>query len=277
MSISIDGNSLVFDGTVTITNFTDPTTGVVTLILSPNGGLGSIPALIQGEPGLPPIFDSVTVHQVNPGDTIPTSTFNLVTPGGAGTASHYTADIYVSKGDTGTTGASTNILAAPDVTGTATDKYILVYASSDSKMHFQAQKVGDLFIPSSISSTSGNSASRTLCSFTIPAQAFDYRPSAWGHCIVSGTVNTRVDLVARLNNATTGDQFGYGYGIAGVTDRPILLPGIPAGSAGTYAKISAGNAATVYFQAEQKNVSTTDSWTTNNASTTFEVKLNPVP
>jgi hypothetical protein len=276
MSISFDGNSLVFDGTVTITNFTDTTTGVATLMLTPNGGLGSFPTLAAGESGLPPVFDSVVMNEVNPGDTLPASTFTLVSPGGPGVASHYVANLYVHKGATGSTGPSTNISAAPDVEGTLTDSYILVYNTADTKWKISAQKVGDIYVPSTISSTSGNASTRTLCSFTVPALPYDWRPLAWGQCIVSGTINTRVDLVARVNNATTGDVFAKGFGLAGVTDRPYIIPAIPPGSASSYAKVSAGSSATIYLQAIQQNGGTTDSWTTDTATTTFELKVNPV-
>src|SRR6185312_17245739 len=86
MSISIDGTSLVWDGEVHITNFTDPDTGVVTLTLTPAGGIGSLPALVDGTPGVPSPPRNVTVNEVAAGTTLPAPVVTIVDPGGAGTA-----------------------------------------------------------------------------------------------------------------------------------------------------------------------------------------------
>lgn len=280
MSI-LDGTQIIWDGEIHITNATDISTGVLTLVLTPKGGVGALPALTAGPAGVPPVIDTVTVESVDPGDTLPPPVWTLVSPGGAGIASHYTLKIYVYKGDTGDVGPSTNILDAPDVdavTVPPTNGYILVYNSTTGKMTFGSQLVGGLFVPASATSTSGNGLSRTLCSVTVPSQPFDWRAVPSGQTIVSGTVNTRVELIARIANATTGQQCGYGMGLAGVAPPPVtLIDAMPLGSTTGYATISAGSPATIYLQAEQKNTGTTDAWTTSNLSTLFQVLVSPIP
>jgi hypothetical protein len=279
MSI-LDGTQIIWDGEVHITNATDISTGVLTLVLTPKGGVGALPALTSGPAGPPPVIDSVTVTSVNPGTTLPAPVWTLVSPGGAGVASHYTLAMSVYKGDTGLTGPSTNILAAPDVDVTTvapTNGFQLVYNSTSSKMMFAPQLCGPVIPPATINDTSGNATSRTLASITIPSQKFAYRVIPSGQSVISGTVNTRVDLVARIANATTGDQCGYGLGLNGPTDRPTLIDCMPAGSATGYATIAAGAPATIYLQAEQRNTGTTDSWTTSHLSTNFQVQVSPIP
>jgi hypothetical protein len=276
LAISFDGTTLIWEGEVHITNFTDPTTGVVTLTLTPSGGVGALPALVAGTPGLPPVFDSFVTHMVDPADTLPPSTVTLVSPGGPGIASHYAIDVYVYKGAAGSPGASGTLLGASDaVVSSPADGYTFQYSSADGKMHLVAQRIGGLYLPTSIVSTSGNAATRTLATVGIPGQPFDYRPLVWGYSIVTGTINTHVDLIARIASAT-GDQVGRCPGIPGPVDRPILIPAFGGAINTTYGKVSAGSGVTnLYFLAAEQS-GTSDSWTTNSATTACTVKVEPI-
>ena len=100
MALTIDGNSLVFTGTLTVTNFTNPANGVCTLVLTPDGGVGTLPALLAGTPGLPPTLAVGTVTTLSPGAD---ATFDLVetSVGGAGTASAYTINVGLPQGQAG--------------------------------------------------------------------------------------------------------------------------------------------------------------------------------
>lgn len=100
MSITQNGNSFTWDGTVTLTNATDLNTGVATLILTPTGGVGQLPVLAQGAPGLPPVFDGVTVATLAAGSPA-TANFTTNTNGGAGIASHYTLALGIPAGASG--------------------------------------------------------------------------------------------------------------------------------------------------------------------------------
>ncbi len=284
MGLTVNGSDITFEGQIQVVNGFNPDTGVAYLILTPSGGFGSLPFFSTGDPGLPPVFDEITVEEVEPGDPLPSPNpvVTVVNPGGAGVASHLKLKFYVHKGEAGDAGTFT-ISGADDLDGTpgaGTDTYMLLYRNSDSKWVMSAQKIGGAYVPSAISATAFNAtATRTLASVNIPAQPFDWRPRCFGQALITGSVDTRVDLVARLNNATSGDQVGYSKGVAGAAPPPnILIPAAPAGSAipGSYGRVTAGNAATVYFMAEQKAPSS-NSWSTPaSPDTTFWVEVAPV-
>jgi hypothetical protein len=277
VSLSFDGTTMIFEGTVTLTNATDLTTGVATLMLTPAGGVGVLPALIDGPPGLPPVFDAITVTQVPYGTAVAAPVLTQVSPGGFGVASHYTLAIQLNSGQQGPTGTST-ISGSTDIEGTPVDKYILVYDAANSAWQVTAQKVGGLYMPGTINSSAGSNTSRVLASMTIPAQPFAWRPLVFGQCIVSGTSNTRVDLLARIANADTGDQVGRAFGVAGATPPPAIIIPAYGGSLGgtTYGEVAANTAATIYYTATQQNSSTADSWSTSAATTSFMVQVQPL-
>lgn len=285
MGLSIDGNDILFDGQVRVTNGQNVDTGVAYLILTPSGGVGTLPFFATGDPGLPPVFDSITVEEVDPGDPLPSPNpvVTLVSPGGSGSASHYTLKFYIHKGAEGEAGtftfAGADDLAASPSLGAGTDGYILVYDHDETEWVPTAQKVGDLYVPGSITSkASNNTSTHAICSISVPAQPFDWRPVCFGQSIITGSSDTRVDLVARLDNATTGDVVGYSYGVVGATPPPnILIPASPAGSSvpGSYGKVDAGNAGIIYFRAEQKAASS-NNWSLSNSNTSFAVQVQPL-
>lgn len=280
MPLTVNGNDIVFTGEVRVVNGFNPDTGVAYLILTPTGGVGALPFLATGLPGLSPVFDSMTVIEVESGDPlpVPNPVVTLISAGGAGVASHYTLTFYIHKGATGATGSPT-IAGSSDISGTPTDTFTLIYRSSDSKWVITAQKIGDLYVPSAITSKAFNNASpHLICSVNVLAQPYNWRPICYGQSIITGSADTRVDLVARLNDAAAGDTVGYSYGLAGTSPPPnILVPASPAGSAipGAYGRVTAGNAATVYFRAEQKAASS-NSWSLSNTSTSFAVQVSPL-
>jgi hypothetical protein len=166
------------------------------------------------------------------------------------------------------------------VTGTATDGYYLTKTtvSGTGKATWTAPKVGGQYWPASIANTSGTDGqNRTLCSVSIPAQPFAWRPRVFAQCIIGGTANTRVDLIARLNDAIAGDIVGRSFGQVGATPPPaVLVSGPPAGALTTAGQVAAGASAVIYLRAEQQ-ASTTDAYTTAGVSTSFMVEVAPVP
>lgn len=287
MGLTINGNDITFEGQVNIVNGFNPDTGTAYLILTPDGGVGVLPFFNEGAPGLPPEFDSITVTEVEPDDPLPSPNpvVTTVSAGGAGVASHYTLEFFIHKGEAGTTGAneiSTAVdLADSPALGVGTEEYILVYDSLNQEWVPTAQKVGDAYVPATINSTAfNNTANRTLASVVIPAQPFNWRPRCFAQMVVTGSSDTRVDLVARLDDASSGDQVGFSKGLAGATPPPnILIPAAPAGSGipGSYGVVDAGVAATVYLRAEQKAPSS-NSWSTPaSPDTTFWVEVAPIP
>ena len=287
MPITVSGNDIEFTGTVRVVNGFNPDTGVAYLILTPDGGVGSLPFLAQGLPGLPPVFDNITVEEVDPGDPLPAVNPEVtpVSMGGPGQASHYNLKFYLHRGTPGTSGTS-SISGASDIDTSVTldsgaNGYVLVYNSTTNKWVPTAQKVGNAYVPGAISATAyTNTTNRTLASVSIPAQPFDWRPRCFATTTVTGSADTRVDLVARLNDADSGDVVGFAKGVAGAAPPPlVLIPASPAGSSvpGAYGRVSAGQSATVYLRAEQKAPSS-NSWSTPAApDTTFLVEVMPLP
>jgi hypothetical protein len=288
VGITVDGADIVFTGTLRLVNGFNPDTGVAYMILTPDGGTGAIPFLAEGQPGLPPVFDSMTLIEVDPADPLPTPNpvKTVVDPGGPGLAAHYTLTFYLHKGATGLQGAneiSTAVdLATSPALSANTNAYILVYDATNQVWVPTSQKVGDSYVPSAFASTAFNTASpRTLASVTVPPMPFDWRPKCFGQVIVTGSSDTRVDLYARINNAASGDQVGYSKGVAGASPPPnILIPAAPVGSAvggsGTYGRVLAGQQAVIYLRAEQKAASNS-SWSTSGApDSTFWVDVSPL-
>lgn len=282
MSITVDGNSFSWDGTVTLTNTTDLNTGVAHLLLTPSGGIGSLPVLAQGDPGLPPVIDSVTVTQIAADATASPPKWTLVSPGGAGVASHYTLEIEVNRGATGSSGSFTLAGATDLIAGSPNDQQIFKWSATDNAFRYASQLCGDTYSTQSFTSYSGNATIATLGTITVPAQQFNWRPRVSGQAIATGTSNTHVDLVCRMNNASAGDQVGYGFGItgagsAGVPDYPITLnQAFGSAITGSYGVVASGSTATFYFLATQ-TAPTTDAWSVSNSTCYFSVKVEPIP
>lgn len=290
MGVSINGNNITITGaTIEVVNGANDESGVSYIIITPEGGVGFLPFLAQGLPGQPTYFDTVTYIQLADGVAlpVPNPVKTLIDPGGSGLPARYSLVFYGNAGPTGGTGspsfALASDLASSPALGALTDKFVLVYRTSDSKFVPMAQKVGDRWIQSTISSTAFNSTTpRLLSTIAIPAQAFDWYPEPFASTVITGSVDTRVDLVVRLNVVASGDEVGFGKGFTGVNAAGIptvLIPESPAGSAvpGAYGKVAAGAGANLYLRAEQKAASS-NSWSTPaSPDTTFWVKVNPIP
>lgn len=277
-----DSQYYIWTGDVRIPKSYDPSTKSAIILLGPEGGIAEIPALVKGDPGQPATFDSAINFTALAYDdpTADSATISTLTPGTSSTAPVYRLNLALHKGSPGATGTSA-VLTASDVTGTATDGYYLTKTtvSGVGKATWSAPKVGAQFWPASISNTSGSDGqNRTLCSVSIsPAPAFDYRIRVHAQTIITGTANTRVDLIARVDNATSGDIVGRGFGIAGATtDRITAVSSIAPGSASTVGKIAGGSTTTVFLRAEQQ-ASTSDTYSTTGVTTSFLVEVVPIP
>jgi hypothetical protein len=124
-------------------------------------------------------------------------------------------------------------------------------------------------VPTVVNSTSGNSATRTLCTVGFAALPYPWYPIVSGSCIISGTANTRVDLFAAMNS-TTGQQVAYADGYTGDTGSAgarVLAWNLPTSL--SLAKVPANTTATIYFVAQQQNVGVGDSWSTAALTTRF--------
>jgi len=275
-----DENYYIWQGDVRLAKTFDPTTKSAIILLGPDGGIAEIPALVKGDPGTPATIDSTINFTALAWDdpTADSASFSTLTPGTSSVSPVYRLNLSLHKGSPGAAGTST-ILGANDVVGTATDGYYLAKTtvSGVGKATWVAPRVGGQYWPASISNTSGTDGqTRTLASVSVPAQPFDYRLRVHAQTIITGSVNTRVDLLARLDNATSGDVIGRAYGLTGATDRLVLVSGVAPGSASTVGRVTAGAASTVFLRAEQQ-ASTTDSYSTSSSTTSFMVEVVPLP
>ncbi|AAN12681.1 minor tail protein [Mycobacterium phage Omega] len=282
MALTIDGANITFDGRVTVVNGFNPDTGVAYLVLTPEGGFGELPFFSAGTPGLPPEFTEIKMTPVDPDDPLPTPNpvVTPVDPGGPGLPSKYKLEFFVHSGQKGDEGpvviANADDLATSPALGGGTNGYTLVYRSSDGMWVPTAQRVGNMYISEAIASTSASvTSTRLLSSITIPAQPFNWYPRVFAQTQVAGAADTRVDLIARLNDPASGGMVGYSKGLAGVTPPPnVVIPGFTVGSA--LPTVSAGNAATIYLRAEQQ-ASTSSSWSTPaSPATTFCAEVAPL-
>ena len=279
--ISVDGNSLVIsNATITVENAFDQSNGAAVIIITPAGGLGTLPALLQGQPGLPPVLRNITTHPVPAGTALPSpsSVWTPIAPGGPGVASVYDLDIWVNSGEAGTAG-SYSIAGSTDLSGTATNNWTLVWNAISNQFEYQPLYVGATYWPSTINNTSGFTAQntpRTLTSISVPALPFAWTPVMFGQTVVTGTVNTVIELTANLGSAS-GQQVGVGFGVTGQASQTVVLQsGIPAGSASGYGQVAANSSATIVLSATQ-TANTTDSWATSSATTSFQLTPSPVP
>jgi hypothetical protein len=282
LTITQNGNTLTWTGQVTLTNATNITTGVATLMLTPNGGVGNLPVLASGPSGPPPVIDSVSVTQIAYSASPSAPVWTLVSSGGPGVASHYTLSFEVNEGSPGSAG-SYELQNATDLTaGTAAVGSVLAVNSlSPITFGYVAQPAGNAYQSVSFTAASGNSSPQTLATLTVPAQPFNWLPDCVGWAIPSGTANTHVDLRVLLNNPTSGQQVAYGYGITGAgTTWPALpvplLPAFGGAITGGYGQVNAGSAASFYFQCLQ-TASTTDSFSVPTTSMYFKVNVIQVP
>lgn len=278
--MSQDGNSIILTGvTLTLSNAFDPTTGVMTLTITPSGGLGTLPALMDGQPGLSPNIQIGTVTTLAAGASA-TASLTQLSPGGPGEAAVYQLNLGIPAGAAGSSGSifsavsgglgglfNDALLLWDEVTG-------LFVPTAPVAATVTAQPV--TFFASSINSTSGTAAGpRTLASISVPARSFPWIPQPSASCVVTGTANTQVNLQAFIGSAS-GNQVGVAYGVAGVPSQTMtLVAGAPAGSAPGYGKVAAGVSATIILCATEV-ASTTDSWSTAAATTSFQVTAQPV-
>jgi hypothetical protein len=275
MGITANGNSLTITGaTITFNNAFDPTTGMATITITPSGGLGTLPGLLDGVPGPPPNLVLGTITTLSAGSNA-TATLTLLSPGGPGTPSNYQLNLGIPAGAAGSTGAF-NIHSAADLLGTLQNKFTVLWNTATGQFNPAPLPVATTYYATSINSTSGTgSGPRTLSSIAIPAQSYDWFPDPSSSCVVTGTVNTQINLQAFIGS-TSGNQVGVGFGVAGVPTQTVSLhKGVPPGSATTYGIVLAGNSATILLAATQVGA-TTDAWSTSSTTTSFQVTATPV-
>lgn len=276
MGITVDGNSITIeDCTLTFNNAFDPTTGVASITITPKGGLGTLPALLDGQPGPPPNIIIGTVTTLPAGHSASAS-LSLFAPGGPGMPSTYQLNLGVPEGAAGSPGNFLLNEATDFVEGTygaIQNLWGIIYNTVTGEFNPAPPFVPKKYYATSINSTSGTGAGpRTLTTVTVPAQSYAWYPTCASSCVVSGTANTQVNLQAYLGS-TDGTLVAVDYGSVGTASQTLRLQdGLPAGS--SLPSIAAGVSQTIVLVATQV-AATSDAWSTADTSTTFSVTATP--
>ena len=280
MALTIDGNSLVFTGTLTVTNFTNPANGVCTLVLTPDGGVGTLPALLQGTPGLPSTFTVGTVTTLSPGAQA-TFELDLTSAGGPGVANAYTVNVGLPQGQAGNDGTNGTLAGCSDLSGTpAVDDIPIVKSISPTAFEYFSFPFAFVVNPSTITSTGtvSGQATEQLCAVSVTAMPFAWTPLCLATATVDGTVNTVVNLQATLTaGARTGDVVGQANGHAGQATQTLSMnSGFGAlMSTSGYGVVDANETATIYLKAIE-TASTADDWNIDDTTVNFTVIGVPV-
>lgn len=275
ITVSPDGQSIkITNCDIEFSSGFDPSTGAGTITITPYGGLGTLPGVLQGQQGPAPVLNQLNVVQLAAGQAlpVPNGSFDEVSPG------VYNATWSVNAGAQGAAGANA-ISEATDLSGTATNNATLIWNALTNQFEYAPQAIGKLYGPSTISSVSGAGGQQgqpqVMATISVPAWSFNWFPVVTGQAVVNGTANTQVMLSANLSS-TSGDQVSVGYGVTGLTQQLVALQStIPAGASGTYGEITAGSTATIVISATQTG-NTTDGWSIDKTWASFSLMIFPV-
>lgn len=252
----------------------DPSSSMFIAVAAPDGGLGSFPGLVQGEPGVTPVIQTaINFTALMPDDPTPDSaSWTLV---GDNT---YRLNLALHQGPKGDT-TSFYLSDADDLAGTRLAGKIIVVDGNSSGYEYAYQKVGDEYWPASINNAPTGNPAYTLCQVTVLPQPWAWRPQVSGWCVITGTgADVQVDLVARLEDPAAGKVLGRGRGKIGQNadgSPTVLVSGPPSGVPSDYTKVAAGAYATIFLRAERQSGSQT--FSTVGTATQFSVRVCPVP
>jgi hypothetical protein len=247
----------------------DPSSNVFVAVAPPGVANASFPALADGPPGVTPTL-ALPINRTILEYTDPTpdsAAFVETSPG------VYQLNDTLHKGPPGADGTTTIDLSAY---GTPIATQLLVVDPTATTLVYQYQKVGSRWIPATINPCPGGLVNFTMATVSVPAQNFDWRPRPRGYSVITGTgPNMQTDVVVRWNNETAGNIVGRATSVAGQYPPPqTIVAGPPAGSADTYDRVPAGQAATFYFRTERQ--SGTDYYTTTAAQSQYDVEVLPI-
>lgn len=258
-------------------------TGAAVIIAQLPQGRASFTAMAKGDPGEPPdLTGPVTVVEIEHDDPkTPEWDWDIVTPGTADTPAKWGLTVEQRKGPKGDP-APVKFAELTDVYGSPGEGFVPAWSTSADGAGADGLKyeavglgIGGQYWPSNPAgnTTGSNGQSRTLLSVQVPPQARAWRPRPAAGCILSGTVNTRPHLVARVGDAVGGDIVGRGFTVPGVAvQNPPFHAGVPAGSDADHGIIPAGEGPTVIYLRAEEQASTVDAYTTAGATTWFFVE-----
>ena len=243
--------------------------GMAMIMVKPDGSMvgSGFTAIEQGPPGQPAVLDlAPDVTWLEPGDpTADSYVFEEITPPTLSTPGVYRAVIVMHKPEKGEDGDT--VLDPDDFEDVAVGKVIAVNADEDD-FELVLPKIPEVFYPASISNVGSGNANATVAEIPIPSRPWARRVSAEGFGVVTGeSADVRVNLLARLNNAASGNIVARCVGVA-QTERLSFSGGKPI-EAGTvadgYDQIAAGASATLYIRTERSAGSVTYTASASNA------------
>lgn len=265
-----------------------PESGVF-IAVAPPGGIANFPAAVQGDPGLPPTLRNVEMVELDHDDPTPASAeWTLIAEGSATVRPVYDLTLTLHRGEPGAE-ATMTILDADDLEGTLIDGYILQVTADEEgggyHVEMVAQKVGDLYWPTTVTTLTDATGANGIAQVTIPTQPGPYRLCVEGQQIVSydGT-DVQVDLVARLggtgtgSGATDGSVIARGQGLPGsaaLMQNLVFSPSPPVASTAGFGEVSDGASRVVYIRCEQVG-SGVDTYDTVAGRGLFSVRVEPL-
>jgi hypothetical protein len=266
-----DGSAVYNGPTLFPAGIKPGSTQTVVCVFGPGGAKVMVPALAQGESGLPPELSIGTISTLAAGSDV-TASWTEVSPGGPGVAGEQALNLGIPQGAAGESGEF-SIAGATDLVGSLENLFTLVYNSATSKFNPVPLPFLFAYNVTGIATTSTSAGQiRTIQDLTIPEQAQPYLLVVAAQIEVEGTANTQVDLVARLGGSADtqdGTEIGRGFGQLGAAPAPATI--IPEWTAlldgGSTEQVAASTAATVYLNCEQQ-ASTTDEYSTNRCNFT---------
>lgn len=264
-----------------------PESGVF-IAVAPPGGIANFPAAIQGAPGRPPTFNTPTVVELDPDDPTPAALeFTLATPGTDDTPPVYDVELTIHSGEAGEDGTLT-ILGADDFDDAAAAAGFVLALKSDGEGGYDgveaiAQKVGNLYWPTSVTVLSNATGANAVSTVVVPAQPGPYRLCVEGQQeLAPNGPDVKVDLVARLGGtgtgtgATDGLVIARGLGLAGGAPQVLAFtPSPPVNSSAGFGEVTGSEGRNVYIRCEQVG-SGTDTFSTISGRGLYSVRVEPL-
>lgn len=219
---------------------------------APQGGLArgvsNIPVLAKGDPGPAPSIELTSFTELAHDDPTPASA--TLTPLVAATAVSgpvYGLDLALHGGEKGDDGAA---IITPEDYGTPEVGQQLVVAAGETTFELAHPRVLG-FHPATIQTAAGTTGEAAHAVIDVAAGTYhqDWYPVVTGSSIIIGVGDIQCDLIARLDDATSGDIIARGFGrMSGTaTQQPNLNYGVESGTG----IVTAESAATIFVRTKR--------------------------
>lgn len=227
--------------------------GLFLACASPQGGLPrgvtNLPALLKGDPG--PSSELVKGSFIELAHDDPTpGGFDLtrIVDATAVSGPVYSIDVALHGGIPGEDGAA--IITPTDYADEPAYGQQLTVAPGETEFELTYPRVLG-FHPATIQTAAGTTAEAAHAVIDIAAGTYhqDWYPVVTGHSIIIGTGDIQCDLIARLDNATSGDIIARGFGR--MSDTPTQQPNLSFGVESGTGIVAADAAATIFIRGKR--------------------------